>query len=287
MSATTVDKSDVRIQLLRSAVTGARWYLVLDAAQDDSAPTRAVQARLPTQSLYAGEFGAQLDHVAPYLVSFELRDVFAEWFFSRWGGNLGIVLQSKAPFDEVRKHLRRYLLVKNESGKKYRFRFYDPRALRTFLPTCTATEVAEFFGPVVRYYAEGKGGEQVLEFGMGPRGMIIRHHPVEKPRPSQTGSDARVAPSRPETGNLSLVLYDAENGVALSGASVQITGPVTMQAVSGAGGLVKFSRIDVGEYEVYAIDGQYRMGTARVSVGLAPTAIRLACQSQASDIGAK
>ena len=50
----------------------------------------------------------------------------------------------------MRRHLRRFLLVKNEAGARCRFRFYDQRVLRAFLPSCTPEETVHFFGPLQR-----------------------------------------------------------------------------------------------------------------------------------------
>jgi len=36
------------------------------------------------------------------------------------------------------------------------FRFYDPRVMRGYLPTCSPKQLAEFFGPVDFYIAEGE-----------------------------------------------------------------------------------------------------------------------------------
>jgi len=46
----------------------------------------------------------------------------------------------------MRQHFRRFITVHDESGKPLLFRYYDPRVLRTFLPTCNAKELAEIFG---------------------------------------------------------------------------------------------------------------------------------------------
>jgi len=83
-------------------------------------------------------------------------------------------------------HLRRFLTVRTEKGKKLLFRFYDPRVLRLYLPTCTSTELNTFFGPVERFVCEGGDSQTalvhsrvgdafqaeevpLLEAGVGPR----------------------------------------------------------------------------------------------------------------------
>lgn len=83
-------------------------------------------------------------------------------------------MQSKASFDRIRKHFRQFLMVKDEAGKKYRFRFYGPRVLRTFLPSCTHEEPQQFFGPVERFHAPSLDGRAVLSYCLSTTGLFVR-----------------------------------------------------------------------------------------------------------------
>ena len=51
----------------------------------------------------------------------------------------------------MRTHFRRFLLVEAPDGDSWYFRFYDPRVLERFLPTCDAAQLTDFFGPVSAY----------------------------------------------------------------------------------------------------------------------------------------
>ncbi|HEY2399507.1 MAG TPA: S1 RNA-binding domain-containing protein, partial [Steroidobacteraceae bacterium] len=44
-----------------------------------------------------------------------------------------------------------------EQGKRLLFRFYDPRVLRPFLPSCEAGQMREMFGPVEHFAVEANG----------------------------------------------------------------------------------------------------------------------------------
>jgi len=44
--------------------------------------------------------------------------------------------------------------VQDAKGKDMYFRFYDPRVLRVFLPTCTPEELSDFFGPIAGFLIE-------------------------------------------------------------------------------------------------------------------------------------
>jgi hypothetical protein len=62
----------------------------------------------------------------------------------------------------VRKHLRRLLMVKlDDGGRRLYFRFYDPRVLRAFLPTCSVRQDEEMFGDrdIHSFLVEGEQGE--------------------------------------------------------------------------------------------------------------------------------
>jgi hypothetical protein len=163
----------LRTALLRQAKPGGAWYAVLDAAQDAESPQRARDTGLRTQSLYAGELGARVDHVAPHLATFDPQGAFADWLFEHWSGNHGILLQSQADCPELRRHFRNFLLVRDQAGRRYRFRFYDPRILRAFLPACTPAEAKEFFGPVTSFYAADRFARSVMVFSMGTKGLLI------------------------------------------------------------------------------------------------------------------
>jgi hypothetical protein len=56
------------------------------------------------------------------------------------------------------------LLVSDENGKTFYFRFYDPRVLRVYLPTCNAEELDMFFGPVRNFFMENESPENMSCF---------------------------------------------------------------------------------------------------------------------------
>ena len=63
--------------------------------------------------------------------------------------------------------------------KKVLFRFYDPRVLRVFLPTCTPKEVLEFFGPIKRYVLEGEEPTVILQYRNGTSGLESARRSLE------------------------------------------------------------------------------------------------------------
>ncbi len=71
---------------------------------------------------------------------------------------------SRQGFRRLRDHLRSLTLVYRGDGVPLYFRFYDPRVLRVFLPTCTPVQLQQMFGPVDAYLAESEAGDAVSIF---------------------------------------------------------------------------------------------------------------------------
>ena len=140
-------------------------YAVLDAARDprilDLLRTSACEQR----SLYDGLQGQILAGVAPYLVALRNGDpLLASLVHEGWGKSWGIYLACHRPMVEVRRHLRRLLMVDMEEPagrRRVYFRFYDPRVLGSFLPEANARQRAEMFGDVAALLFEGDGGALV------------------------------------------------------------------------------------------------------------------------------
>jgi hypothetical protein len=57
------------------------------------------------------------------------------------------------------------LIVRDPSGNRLVFRYYDPRVLRVYLPTCYIGELGTVFGPINRFWTESDDREDMLEFG--------------------------------------------------------------------------------------------------------------------------
>lgn len=82
----------------------------------------------------------------------------------RLGPALGVFAISKANFRELRMHLRTFLKVYGPDLTPLYFRYYDPRVLRVYLPTCNELELQTVFGPVLRYIVEDENPVALLKF---------------------------------------------------------------------------------------------------------------------------
>lgn len=143
----------------------ARAYAVLDGAGVPDLPLKIYEMQPRAVCLYRGEIEPDVAEVAPYLVELFPEDDFTEWLLNeqQGGKNWGIFARSRYSLTEVRKHFRKFLTVYDERGNPMLFRFYDPRVLRKFLPTCDEESLKSLFATVSSYLAE-TGESEFLRF---------------------------------------------------------------------------------------------------------------------------
>lgn len=124
-------------------------YLILDAARMHSGISKAKHLQDNYVSLFSAETEEILADVAPYIFAYYPNSDFADWFMGDgWGKGWGIMVRSGCTVEELRTHCRKFLVKENEAGQEIYFRYYDPRVLSIFLPTCSAEQLKEFFGPI-------------------------------------------------------------------------------------------------------------------------------------------
>lgn len=144
---------------------GGPIYTILDGASVPGLREKLAEDEPEHVCLYAGDLQPDMAEVAPYLVKLENNTPFNDWVLERgWGNHWGIYAETGAPMLELRKHFRRFLTVHDENGKPLLFRYYDPRVLRAYLPTCNGEELNTLFGPVDAYLMEDEGGDAMLRF---------------------------------------------------------------------------------------------------------------------------
>lgn len=148
-------------------------FAVLDAARDDDVLVFLHESKLQFQSLYDGWRGQELALVAPYLVSLPYdAAALGELVERAWGESWGVFLHASISFRDVRRQLRRSLRAELDDGERVLFRFYDPRVLRAYLPTCTGEEAAQVYGPITDFVTEGRRGETALRFRATRDGVV-------------------------------------------------------------------------------------------------------------------
>jgi hypothetical protein len=143
-----------------------RVYILLDGASVPSLLDRLYADPRPAfECLLYGELTPDVAEVAPYLVALEQGSRFSEWAITQgWGNHWGFFAVTRVDLRMLWFHLRMLNIVYGPDGKPMLFRYYDPRVLRVFLPTCSPQQVKELFGPVDRFVAEADVPATALTF---------------------------------------------------------------------------------------------------------------------------
>jgi hypothetical protein len=150
-------------------------YALLDASREPSVLKVILESKEEHQSLFEGPQGAQLAHFAPYLIRVPQKSALIDTLVHQaWSKSWGVFVTCDMPLKELRTHFRHFLTVKLPDGQQVYFRYYDPRVLRLFLPTCLPEETTQFFGPVKHFLMEAEDPKLALHFTRSPKGTDIK-----------------------------------------------------------------------------------------------------------------
>ena len=125
---------------------GLRAYAVIDAARIPGFPGPGIFAPGRCLPLFDGAAGQDLSDAAPYLVPLEGgEDGVLRRLTTRsgapgdlWDAGAAIFLRSAADPDDMRRHLRRFTRVRDETGAWFALRFWDQSTLQALLQALTA-----------------------------------------------------------------------------------------------------------------------------------------------------
>lgn len=152
------------------------WMLV-DAARDPRIYGLLLECFYSDHTcLFAGPLAPELVVAAPYLVQLSYDHQKTRKFIRQaWDNSWGVFVRSDARLETLRRHFRTFLLVRDESGRRMMFRYYDPRVLRIYLPTCRPEELRTVFGPVERFSVGEEVSATFLEFSFDKQLFTMRH----------------------------------------------------------------------------------------------------------------
>jgi hypothetical protein len=173
-------------------------WMILDGARDRRVYSSLTSSYLDYACLYAGDLQPALEVAAPHLVQLEYQDKYTRRILEAgWGDSWGVFLKCDVSLAQLRRHLRHFLIAQDPRGKDLVFRYYDPRVLRVYLPTCFTEELRSLFGAIQFFWTEGQSPGEMLEFGLDRGGLVRRTLPLGAKAPSETpspGSGRRIEP---------------------------------------------------------------------------------------------
>ena len=142
-------------------------YALVDSARNDEVFKYFLTDNVTYQSLFDGKMDVKFFGVSGFLVECKKDSNLFKWLTKvAWGTSCCIFLLSKDPFEEVLKHFQKFNRVYLEDDDVVYFRYYDPRVLRVYLPTCSSKEIKTFFGEVESFLMESENAEILIEFNL-------------------------------------------------------------------------------------------------------------------------
>ncbi len=154
-------------QVVWPSQSGRHAWMILDAARDSRIFPMLLECHLEYSCLYSGTLPPLLSMAAPYLVrlEYDYRDT-RRFIRGAWGNSWGVLLHCDESMKALRRHLRGLLVVRDPAGQQLLFRYYDPRVLRVYLPTCTTSELRTVFGPVQSFWLEDESKEILITLNL-------------------------------------------------------------------------------------------------------------------------
>jgi len=150
-------------------------WMILDGARSIDVFRMVLDCHLEYSCLYSGPLSPEMEIAAPYLVQLDHGYRDTHRFIRRaWGDKMGVFLRTDTSLKNLRRHLRQLLVVRDTRGRRLVFRYYDPRVLRVYLPTCTQAELRTVYGPIECFWTESEDGEQIRQFSFHESGLEQR-----------------------------------------------------------------------------------------------------------------
>jgi hypothetical protein len=177
--------ADTRNREFIGKLKGALWpadslrpvnmWAIVDPAKDERIYNLVSRCYLDKSCLFAGELSPELERAAPHLVQISPRDSVSESLLGQgWGRAWGIFVQSDDSVRTLRRHLRTLLRVRDEAGRYLLFRYYDPRVLRAYLPTCIDRELKMLFGSsITRFCMESEDSDSMISFELDSNDQLM------------------------------------------------------------------------------------------------------------------
>ena len=182
--ATTMNIKNISEQLWQTNQQGIepKVYVLLDAARDKQIEPLVRLGKLRSECLYQGKLDYAMARSAPYLVRLEKDHPQTDEILRKgWGNSWGVfaITYPPATLINIRHNCRKIAKVKGPGGKNLVFRYYDPRVLRSYLPTCSTDEAKQVFGPITEFIIEGKEPGTIHRFKRSEEGVVDVNKIVE------------------------------------------------------------------------------------------------------------
>ena len=128
-------------------------YTVIDGASTPMLLGKLSEFEPKHTCLFRGELSIEMAEVAPYMVKLEVDNGFTDWLLEYLIElPCCIFAHTDKDYLTLRKHFRSFLRIQSPEGETLHFRYYDPRVLSVYLPSCDKEENQVLYANIVERY---------------------------------------------------------------------------------------------------------------------------------------
>jgi hypothetical protein len=166
---------------------GQRMFVLLDGARIQKLWAVLRELRSEHLCLFRESPKESLAHVAPYIARLQPDSDLALYLTFQDGAlDTALFFTADANLEDLHRHFRRFLNIRDSEGKEVYFRFYDARVLGPFLKICTPEEKAAFFGSIREFLifdpeeTEAKKTVTLKKIGSNDGRIVVERFPDAK-----------------------------------------------------------------------------------------------------------
>lgn len=157
------EKDIIRKQALPLFKEGRKSYMLLEAALIPCLTVTLEGFGEKFKSLYTGKVADDLEFAAPYIVEINPESKALSWVLKKYF-EVALFLQSEKNFDDMWKHCRKFSYVADERGKRYYFRYFNPKVFKAYVTNLTPEEEEKFFTPFSQAFIKDEYLDKIYTF---------------------------------------------------------------------------------------------------------------------------
>jgi hypothetical protein len=156
---------ELSLEKARKTAPAAKLFVLLDPSRDTKITTVVQGLAQRAECLYIGSARDEFEDDAPWLAQCDDMDGVSDFLINEGlGARWCVFVVSEASFDDLFRHFRKLIKIREAKGELLFFRFYDPEVLGSIIPFLTGEQRSYLFGPARSFLMEIAAGPN---FGFG------------------------------------------------------------------------------------------------------------------------
>jgi hypothetical protein len=143
---------------------GTELFALLDGAKDAQITKYLAESGLQHECLVQGQLSPEARAAAPFVVRLPSQADCERLLDRCWGNAWGVFVATPGGTSGLLRHLRSLVRPQTQDYKT----FFDPAALREFLPTRDSDQLRQLFGSIQRFDMEGADVSKMMRLRLVP-----------------------------------------------------------------------------------------------------------------------